>query len=265
MDLQLFVWLVAFAAMIYAGITRYLQRKLVNKKEMDDIQKESKQLGKEYKEATQRKDKAEMEKIMKLQMELLPRMNKVMLGQFKPMVVILLLFLAFTFAINSIDPTKQDDVTIDMNDRGEGCDGTAGDGMYSACYEISGNNYGKWTYTAKAYNGMSEAGMNHTYFFYGKEDSDRYVELGKDAPVALSTDKELYQPGDTVKLYASVPPETATRVTATLDHGTWFYVDLPFTLPLFNVQRIYQPYWWFILISLVLGLTISFILGRIKK
>lgn len=265
MDLQLYIWLVAFAALLYAGTTRFLQRKLVNKKEMEDIQKESKQLSKEYKEAMQRKDQAEIDRVMKKQMELLPRMNKAMLGQFKPMLIILVFFFAFTFAINSIDPTKQDDIIIEMNDNGMECDGTAGDGIYSACYEISGENYGKWTYTAKAYNGMNEVGLNNTYFFYGHEDSDRYVELGKGAQVSLSTDKELYQPGDTVHLYASVPPETATRMTATLDNGTWFYVDLPFTLPLFNVQRIYQPYWWFILISLVLGLAISFILGRIKK
>lgn len=264
MDLQLYVWLVALVALVYAGTTRFIQRKLVNRKEMEAIQKESKELSKQYKEATKRNDKAEIDRIAKKQMEFLPKMNKVMFSQFKPMIVILVLFFAFTYVVNFFDPTKQDDITVFLYDDGKGCDAVAGDNIYSCCYKISGENYGKWTYTATALNQGSEAGLNHTYFFYGHEDTDTYVENGRGSQVILSTDKELYEPGDEVHLYATVPPEV-TGVSATLDNGTWFYTDLPFTIPIFNVQRIYQPYWWFILISVVLGLILSFILGRIKK
>jgi uncharacterized membrane protein (DUF106 family) len=264
MDLQLYVWLVALVALVYASTTRLIQRKLVNKKEMEEIQKESKELSRQYKEATKRKDQAEMERIMKKQMEFLPKMNKAMMQQFKPMIVIILLFLAFTYVINLFDPTKQDDITVFLYDDGEGCDEVEGDNIYSGCYNISGENNGKWTYTAVALNHGSEVGSNQTYFFYGYRDTDTYVENGKGTQVILSTDKQLYQPGDEVHLYAAVPPDV-TGVSATLDNGTWFYVDLPFTLPVFNVKRIYQPYWWFILISVVLGLIISFMLGRIKK
>ncbi len=264
MDLQIYVIFVALAAFIYATITRVAQTKLVNKKEMDAVQKESKELNAEYKKASEKKDKAAMERIMKKQMELLPKMNKVMMSQFKPMILIFALFFAFTFTVNFFNPMVQDDVAITMSDNGEGCDAVAGDKIFSACHEITGDDYGKWTYSAKTYAKGQETGLNHTYFFYGSEDTDTYVENGWGVQISLSTDKELYQPGDTVHLYADVPAETG-GVEAVLDHGTWFYVDLPFTLPIFNVQRIYQPYWWFILISLVLGLIISFILKRIVK
>lgn len=264
MDLELYVWLVALASLIYASTTRLIQRKLVNKKEMEAVQKESKELNAEYKKAAERKDKIAMEKITKKQMEMLPKMNKVMMSQFKPMVVVILLFLAFTYVVNYFNPIVKDDIALMLSDDGNGCDEIAGDSIYSTCYEISGENYGKWTYTASALSAGNEIGSNQTYFFYGKEDEDRYSENGKGNGVSLSTDKELYQPGDTVKLYATAP-DSANEVRATLDNGTWFYVDLPFTLPIFNVQRIYQPYWWFILVSVVLGLLISFVLGRIKK
>lgn len=264
MDLELYVIFVALAAVLYAGITRYAQTKLVNRKEMEAVQKESKELNAEYKEASKRNDKTTMERIMKKQMEMLPKMNKVMFSQFKPMVLIIVLFLAFTTTINFFNPMPQDDISIVMNDNGENCDAVAGDKRFSACYDITGDSYGKWTYSAKTYANGQETGLNHTYFFYGTEDTDTYVENGWGVEISLSTDKQLYKPGDTVHLYADVPENTG-GVEAVLDHGTWFHVDLPFTLPIFNVKRIYQPYWWFILISLVLGLIISFILKKVVK
>ncbi len=264
MNLELYVLLVGIAALFYAAITRIIQEKLVDKKEMEAVQKESKELNAAYKEASKRNDKAEMDRIMKKQMELLPRMNKIMFKQFKPMAVTLLLFFGFIFLVNTFDPTTPDDITLTLTDNGEDCDDTRGDNIYSGCYVLEDGNEGKWVYTAVALNGESELGRNQTYFFYGYEDSDRYVENGNGEAVVPSTDKILYHKGDTVKLYAIAPPKT-TQVRAVLNKGTWFYVDLPFTLPIFNVQRIYQPYWWFILLSVVFGFIVSFALKRIKK
>ncbi len=264
MDLELYIWLVALAALIYAAVSRTIQGKFVNKKEMEEIQKESKALNQEYKKAAERNDKAAMEKIMKKQMELFPRMNKMMFASFKPMIIILLFFGGFIYVVNHFDPTTQDDITLMLSDDGKGCDESAGDNIYSGCYEIGGENQGKWTFSAVALSSGAEIGNNQTYFFYGREDSDRYAEGGKGAAVAPSTDKQMYYEGDTVRLYASAPSQT-TEVKAVLNNGTWFYVDLPFTLPIFNVKRIYHPYWWFILISVVLGLIISFILKRVIK
>ncbi|NYZ77032.1 DUF106 domain-containing protein [Candidatus Micrarchaeota archaeon] len=264
MDLQTYVVLVALAAIAYSSLTRYIQGKLVNRKEMEGMQKESKALSEAYKKAAEKKDKAEMDRIMKEQMEFLPKMNKMMLAQFKPMIVIIVLFAGFMYAVNYFNPMTSDDVTMILKDDGNGCDASAGDGIFSGCYEISGTNYGKWTYTATALNDGSQLGLNQTYFFYAREDADTYVEKGTGQPVVPGTDKMFYADGETVRLYAAAPSGT-TEVKAALDSGTWFYSDLPFVLPLFNVQRIYQPYWWFILISVVSGLLISFILGRIKK
>jgi hypothetical protein len=42
-------------------------------------------------------------------------------------------------------------------------------------------------------------------------------------------------------------------------------VDLPIAIPILNVQTIYQPYWWFILISLITNLSLSVALGKLRK
>jgi hypothetical protein len=263
MALDIFAGLVAFLAVIYAGIAKFVQGKLVNRNEVEAIQAESKRLSEEFKKAQQTGNQKKIDEAMKKQMAFLPKMNKVMVSQFKPMIVILALFFAFTWMVGQVDPTVQDDITIEMVDDGTGCDDTAGDGMFSACHMLEDTNYGKWTYGATAYSGQSELGTNYTYFLYNSDDADTFLEGPKGEPVALSTDKDEYFMGETVKLYAR--STNADRFVATLDNGTFFMVDLPVTIPIINVQRIYQPYWWFILISLITNLSISFVWGKLRK
>ncbi len=264
MEFELFTNLVAAAGVVYAGIARYLQLILVNREEMEKIQAESKKLSEELKKAKERNDKKEMEKIMQKQMDFLPKMNKIMFGQFKPLIVILLIFFAFNHALGVINPFVQDDIQITLLDDGKGCDVAAGDGIFSGCYEISGQNSGKWYYTAKAMKDGSELALNQTYFYYNSEGADTYTDPPKGQAMAVETDKDVYSVGDTVALYAQPPQENA-EIVATLSNGTSFLVELPFTIPVLNVTRIYSPYWWFIFVAFISGLGISFILGRYKK
>jgi len=201
--------------------------------------------------------------VMQKQMKFLPKMNKVMFSQFKPMIVILALFGGFMWGLGYIDPAPHDDITIMLADDGAGCDKEAGDGIYSGCYMLEGMNYGKWGYTAKALDGDTEIGTNSTYFRYNSDVNDTFAEAPKGEPVQLSTDKEDYYPGETVKLYAQSPK--ATAIKAVLDNGTYFSVELPLTIPLVNVKTIYQPYWWFILISLITNLSLSIAMKQLGK
>jgi hypothetical protein len=263
MVLDIFATLVAFLAVVYAGIAKFIQSKLVNRVEVESIQAESKKLSEELKKAQKTGNQAKIDEAMKRQMEFLPKMNKIMMGQFKPMIVILAFFFAFTWGVGQLDPTVQDDITVKLVDDGTGCDAKAADGIFSGCYSMENENHGKWTYTAKAYKNGGEVGSNRTYFTYNADEVDSYVEGPMGQPVQLSTDKRDYFPGETVELFAQ--SQGADSIEASLDNGTFFRVDLPITIPILNVQKIYQPYWWFILISLITNLSLSVALGKLRK
>ncbi len=261
MVLETFTALVGLIAVVYAGIVKYIQNKMIDRSKIQDIQAQSKKLNEEFKRAKEKGNKKEMENVMKKQMEFLPQMNTVMMGQFKVMGVIMLIFFAFIWVVGEMDPSVQDDIKVTLADDGTGCDESAGDGTYSACIEPE--NSGKWVASMRSYRNGVEVGFNSTYFSYNAQIDDTYTENPQGEHLVASTDKVSYENGETVKLYAQA--EDVSSVVASLDNATSFRVDLPLTIPVLNVQRIYQPYWWFILISLITNLTLSVVLGRLKK
>ncbi len=267
MVFETFIALVAVLALAYAGTTRYLQARLMDKKAMEEMQSESKRLSKEFDEAKKSGNQKRIDDAMKQQMDFLPKMNKVMMGQMKMMFAVLVVFAAFMWVVGYLDPSVQDDIRLNMSDDGKGCDLKADDGVYSACYRLEGTNYGKWTALVKAFNGGAEMGSNQTYFIYKSDGSDTYVDAGKGQPITVETDKARYDSGENVTLHASFgnPGTRADSMQATLSNGTYFSVELPFTIPLFNVKTIYQPYWWFILISMVASLGSTLVMSVIKK
>lgn len=276
-----FTALVGFLALIYAGVVKFLQNKLIDRSKVEEVQAESKRLNAEFKKAQKANDQKKMEKIMQQQMAHLPKLNGVMMQQFKPMFVILAIFAGFMFVVNHINPFIQDDIVVPLLDDGSGCDAAAGDGIYSACLQPEGNE-GKWTAHVRAYEGNSEIASNETYFLYGVDEwSDTYVENGKGQGMPLETDKKEYSEGETVVLTAVAPemksgmsfliqitPASSAnvdRVEATISNGTYFRADLPIAIPLLNIKSFYQPYWWFIFISLISNLSIGFVLGKMRK
>jgi hypothetical protein len=82
--------------------------------------------------------------------------------------------------------------------------------------------------------------------------------------ISVSTDKNVYYSGDKVAITVA-PPSKAKEVEIILDSGTTFYVDLPFTIPIIDVQRLHEPYWWFIFITIISGILVSIIYGRFQK
>jgi hypothetical protein len=265
MDLGFYAILIALAAFVYSGIARYIQMKLVNKNEMKTMQEESKRLNEEFKKAKESGDKARMDELLKQQMELLPKINKMMLAQLKPMFVIIIVFIAFNYVISYFNPEFGDDTVIQLSDDGKNCDSVAGDRLFSGCFAVNGTQYGKWAVHIKASDAKSEIGKNSIFFRYNSEaNANPYVEPASGEWFNASLDKQVYYPGDKVTLYANAPAR-ATAITATIDAGTTFYVDLPITLPLINVQRIYGTNWWFIFVALIAGLMISFGVGQLEK
>jgi hypothetical protein len=262
MVFETFTALVAVLALAYAGITKFVQSRLIDRKEMEAIQKESKRLSDEFEKAKKADDKKAMDRLTKEQMEFLPKMNKAMMGQFKPMIIILLVFFGFTWALDQLDPSLKDDISFNLTDDGAGCDKLAGDGIFSGCYTLDSEDYGKWMFKAKAFKGQGESGHNSTLFQYNSEQSDGYAESPQGEPIELSTDKPYYSKGDEAALFAKT---SADRVEAHLDAGTAFAVELPLTIPIINVKTIHQHYWWFIFISVIANLSMTAGAGLMKK
>lgn len=262
MDLESYIIIVALAAIVYSLIARKIQYKYGKQKEMEELQKKSKMLNERYAEASKRNDKQEMEEIMKKQMEVMSRMWGMLGSQFYLFVPIIVLFIAFTWATSYLDPTTADDITIELNDDGTGCDEKDGDGIFTGCYELTDSNHGTWVVHATAYLNDNVVGKNSTAFLVGGGSIDKvYKKKVEGSALGIITDKESYVPGELVKIFAV--PEKGTTVTAVLDHGTAFYVDLPVTIPLIEVKRITEPYWWFIFVSIITGLIISFTAGKV--
>ncbi|MFH0885162.1 MAG: EMC3/TMCO1 family protein [Candidatus Micrarchaeota archaeon] len=282
MVIETFTALVGFLALIYAGITKFVQGKLVDKSEMEAMQAESKRLNEEFQKAQKADDKKKMDRIMKEQMEFLPRMNTVMFKQFRPMFVILIIFAGFIWVVNEFDPFIKDDIRLNLTDDGQGCDRFPGDGTFTGCFRLDGTSFGKWTVKAKAIENGADVADNETFFIYNPtSDADRYTEQGKGEDMELSTDKQEYVSGETVVITAvpanmtkgssfiiqlAAPRELdVDRVEATVSNGTYFRADLPLAIPLLEIKSIYQPYWWFIFISLIANLGLGFVMGQVKK
>ncbi|MCI0503163.1 EMC3/TMCO1 family protein [Candidatus Micrarchaeota archaeon] len=282
MVFESFAALVGVLALAYAAVTKFIQNKLIDKSEMEAMQAESKRLNEEFKKAQKANDRKRMDRIMQEQMDFLPRMNTVMFKQFRPMFALIIVFAAFMWVVGTLDPSTKDDIRMSLTDDGAGCDAAAMDGIFTGCLKLSDANYGKWTVAAKALEGGTEVADNETYFIYGQaQDTDTYVEAGKGEWMGLSTDKREYHANETVVITAIpanmtkgasfiipiAPPRmlSVDRVEATISNGTYFRVDLPLEIPIFNVKTIYQPYWWFILVSLIANLGIGFVTGQMKK
>ncbi len=282
MFFETFAALVGVLALAYAAATKFIQNKLVDKSEMESMQAESKRLNEEFKKAQKANDKKRMDRIMQEQMEFLPRMNSVMFKQFRPMIALLAVFAAFMWVVGEIDPFANDDLLMNLTDDGTGCDKAANDGVFSGCMKLEGANFGKWTVKARALERGADIADNETYFTYGPtSDNDTYVETGKGEGMELSMDKAAYFENETAMITAIpanmtkgasfiipiAPPReiSVDRVEATISNGTYFRVDLPLAIPIFNVKSIYQPYWWFIFVSLIANLSSGFVMGQIKN
>lgn len=266
MDYTYYVVLVAIVAIVYSLVIRFVNDKFGNKQEMQKFQEESKRLSDEYSKASKANDKIRMDQIMKEQMETLPKMNGMMLNQFKLMVPILLIFFVFTWSINNFDPTLKDRITLPLNDVGKDCDTIANDGIFTGCTYLNSSNIDTtWAVIGKGYDSSgSEISENFTLFSYGQVslDQNAYYKAQK-GKLSISMDKKTYLPNDKIIIKAS--GDGLYKVNAILNNGESFYIDLPFTIPIINVKRIHEPYWWFLFVTVIFGLVLSIAQGLLTK
>ena len=78
----------------------------------------------------------------------------------------------------------------------------------------------------------------------------------------MTSDRQNVTRGQAVALHATVSPTptNGTRLEGSLDMGTFYYVDLPFTIPLINIRRIIGSYGVFLFAAFVISILYS--IGR---
>ncbi|HIG96133.1 TPA: DUF106 domain-containing protein [Candidatus Woesearchaeota archaeon] len=284
MDIQSYTIFVAVLALVYSVFSRYVQQKFGNQKDMKEFQENSKRLQKEFEEATKSKDKKRTDEVMQKQMANFSIMNKALFGQFKIMAIVLVAFFGFMFIANTFDPAVADDFTINLVDDGNGCDVRAGDGVFSTCV-VPDTAFGPWLAHITVHiescsqvdgkelvlrtcdtNRGEVIQENYAWFSYGKKNGGAfYSKPADDKLLNVSFANSFVSQGGKTALYAKPTKGENVLVTAKLNRGTWFYIDLPFTIPIINVQRLNDPNGWFIFVSIIFGISASLVMSQINK
>ncbi len=255
MDGETFFYVLTGLALIYAVTIRFAQRKLMDQNLMKEVQEQSKKLNEAYKEAAKNNDKRRMDEVMKMNEQLMPKMNQMMIGQMKMMAVVLIIFFAFTWVAGQLDPYPKDDFSINLTKTGD---------EYVGSFALENATSGFWYVTVKAYNGENEVAQNQTIFFIGEKTEQIEWIQTTGSHMDVFTSKETYSDGEQVTVSAKAP-ENANRAVATFSNGTRFYVDLPVTIPLINLRRIYDSQSWFIFSAVILGLFVNPAISFVEK
>jgi hypothetical protein len=186
--------------------------------------------------------------------------------------VLFLLMLFFPY----VEPGLGDDIRFQLYDDGlpSHCDAAAGDLNYSGCLRIpSDGAKGAWVVDAFYKSSANETVARNGTAIYVEGGAPWHVWvqnvthgsiwdglLGKrEISLRVSTDREDYRLGGTATVVASVSPapQRGESIEASADSGTFFYVDLPFTIPLLNIRRIIGSYGVFIFSVFVLSMLFS--------
>lgn len=258
-----FVLLVALIAIVYASLVRFVQNKLVDKSEMEALQAESKLLDIEEKAARERKDQRKIDEILQKKLELFPKMNKILLSQFKPMIFILGIFFVVSFILGQLDPNPLDDVKIPLTKDGYGCTNYVQSDNFSACFKLPSSPIGHWQVTAVSLRNKEQVGSASAAFFLQNDSYDQWFEPKKGEIVEVSVDKKIYEENDIVFVTAKSP--SATEMIAVFDSGTSFDVNLPFTIPLLNIKHLTSPTSWLILVSLLFNILVGMFTKKVTK
>jgi hypothetical protein len=247
---DVYFWIVTACGLIYSSISQIVRGKFVDMDRMKAIQKDLNAYNKEYFDAMKKNNSKQMEQVKAKQDALMPEFNGMMMGQFKVMAVIIVIFMSFMWVLEGIDPHIEDDLSVELS--------LAGDEW---CGEIPlGPNGGPWQIDIKAFEGDALKSERGVTIFY-KETSE-FLPSGKvtGEEMDVFADRDIY-PENENAVVCAVPPANTDRVVATANNGTWFHIGLPFEIPVLETKTLNGANIWFILVAIVGGLGIA----RVKK
>ncbi len=269
MDTGLFFFVATALALAYSLSIRIIQSRLVDQDKMKEIQKRFNQINKDYLDAMKSGNKKRIEQMQAEQEKIMPEFNKLMGGQMKMMMVVILVFISFMAVVNILDPSTKDDVEFELYPSG---------GQWCGSYSIDCTSPGSHGLTATVHfrnegdiitviwNKLTgqETGMRTIEVICGERSEIPPHTSFSGVPINMTTDKNIYAQNDVVEVCVQAP-ETAYSATGKADSGTWFMVPLPFTIPGLDTQAIvYGAAPWFILVSLLSGVAFSFAMKKMK-
>lgn len=266
------ILIVAIAA-AYVAASTYAQNNFGGKNRLKNLQLEMREVQKKMTESAKKNSEKELNEAISQNWKLTWDLMKI---QFMMLGMLLVVLFALMHAFPLIEPGLQDDVKLQLLDDGlpSHCDMSAGDGIFSNCYSLPANGTrGAWVVDGLLLSASGEQlARNATAIYYeGGKPEDVWLQAqtasgfmdgitGK-VPYGLniSTGKQNYAKGESVAIRAAAtpaPPQGASY-QASIDSGTFFYVDLPFPLPLINIRRIIGSYGVFLFTVFVLGIAYS--------
>ncbi len=237
-----FMYVVVLSSLLYILITRFIRKKLIDMDKVKEFQNRMNELNKKFREAVKRNDKEEMERLNKEQMKLMPKMKWVMLEQLKMTFFILIIFFAFMFLLNSIDPLKSDDVVLNFT--------RLNDSAWQTSFEMRGE-------VANVHIEFEDVkgNKNKVDVFVSTKYEMKNFTAGDSI---FYTDKEKYKEGEEVKLYALNVKKINKAI---YDNGSALNINLPFNL--LGIRFIHGTYGVFIFTSVILGWILTPLINKL--
>jgi len=273
-DLANYWIFIALCAAVYVALTTKIQTSMGGKKSMKTIQEEMKEVQVKLMEATKSKDTAASDAVMKRYWDLTGDLMKL---QFQLLAVLLVVLFVFMAIFPHFEPGAEDDIRAQLFDDGLAahCDVLAGDGVFSNCFAISAN-AAKGGWMADVYlktQGNETLSRNGTALFVeGGVPEDVWVQassqsgildslMGKKAyHLNVTTSAVNVTRGSTVALFATASPTDLPQgaiLEGALNAGTFYYIDLPFAIPLINIRRIIGSYGVFLFAAFLISILYS--------
>lgn len=266
---------ILIVAVLYYIVSNFVQNNVGGKGRLAKLKQEMKETQLKLIEAGKQKDSSQSELIMS---EYWKQTGELMTLQFKMLGVLLVLLIGLMWIFPYFEPGMEDDIKAALYDDGleEHCDYAPNDGIYSNCFAIGKEaKAGAWTAHAilsKANNEIVAKNGTEIYVEGGVPE-DVWVQTitrggiidkivgNKEYHLNVTAEPKRAMRGQTVALRAKPDAklEPGMHIEAVLDSGTFYYLDLPFAIPLINIRRIIGSYGVFIfavfLISIAYNMT----------
>jgi hypothetical protein len=251
-----------------------VQSRIGGKNRMKTLQEEMKAVQLRLMEAGKSKDAAASDAVMKEYWQLTGELMKIQFQMFGLLIIILFAFMA---VFPHFEPGGSDDIRAQLLDNGvaANCDLAAGDGIYSGCLAIpSGAQKGAWMADVFLLSAGNETLARNATALYveGGVPDDIWLQassqsgfldglLGKTAyQIGVNSSAQNATLGQQVALYATAAPAQLPQgavLEGVLNSGTFYHVDLPFTIPLINIHRIIGSYGAFLLAAFAVSIAYS--------
>jgi len=272
-DLANYWVFIALLAIVYVALTTTIQANIGGKNRLKTIQEEMKDVQLKLMAASKNKDTTESDVIMKRYWDLTGELMKV---QFQMLGVLLVVLFVFMAIFPHFEPGGEDDLRAQLFDDGLAahCDALSGDGVFSGCFAIpAGANTGAWTADIYLRSPSNETlAKNGTAIYVEKGvPEDVWIQpvvqsgfldglMGKTAyHINATSSAQNVTRGQAVALHATVSPAAPNDAVleGALNMGTFYYIDLPFTIPLINIRRIIGSYGVFLFAAFVISILYS--------